>query len=446
MPERQHFIDCSPPDVLWVTSAGGAAVSPGRRVAAGEALADDALAPLGGQVGEVRNVTDTRGRPRSAVPLLLDDDAEKLAPPPRGASRLDAVGRADLPEWVDKLRRAGASADRHNSPDLLAQLRAAEGRPVDAILCHALEADPTLPLQIQWALRHPAELRDGLRLLAKLVGAKHMLLAVGESDHRRLARLLKRLLARRDIAPAVDVDAGASIDLPLEGGAEPLGLRLVPTRNAYPQADPTLLAWSLLGRRVPPGALPSEAGVLVLDATAAVAVGMVARGAAVVAREPVAVRDHGGEVSVLADSWRGSRVGDVLRSVGLADAGPAAVRAGDFLRANVVAADAILDGGELVLHLPPPPPDPPPAVQPCIRCGWCLDICPVAVHPAGVLEAAQRDDAKLAKKFGVDACVDCGLCEYVCPSKLPLLTALRVFAGGTRIGTNLTNRHETGGR
>ena len=429
--ERQHFIDCSPPDVLWVLADGKPAAMPGRRVAAGEPLAADALAPLRGQVGERRQVIDTSGRLRSAVPLLLDDDAEKLAPPPpRLAARLDRIGRDDRPAWVETLAGAGASADRHNSPDLLAQLRAAEGRPVDSVVCHALEADPTLPLQIQWALRHPAELRDGLRLIARLVGAKHMLLAVAEGEHRRLARLLKRLLAQRDIEPATDVEAGGAIDLPLEKGTEPLGLRLVPTRNTYPQADPTLLAWSLLGRRLRPGALPTEAGVLVLDAVAAVAVGMVARGAAVVAREPVAVRDHGREVSVLAEAWRGSRVGDVLRSLGLIDSagdGSQTVRSGDYLRANAFSFDGVLDGGELVLHLPPPPPDPPPAVEPCIRCGWCLDICPVAVHPAGVLEAAQRDDAKLAERFGARACVDCGLCEYVCPSRLPLLTAVRLM-------------------
>ena len=298
------------------------------------------------------------------------------------------------------------------------------------MICHALEADPTLPLQVQWALRHPAELRDGLRLLARLVGAKRMLLAVGEADHRRLARLLKRLLEQRDITPPppADMDAGASVDLPLEKGAEPLGLRLVPTRNAYPQADPTLLVWSLLSRRLRPGALPTEAGVLMLDAVAAVAAGKVARGAAVVSREPVAVRDHGRDVSVLAEVCRGSRVGDVLRSLGFADDEPSAVLAGDYLRDNRVDAEAVLDGGELVLHRTPPPPDPPPAVQPCIRCGWCLDICPTGVHPAGVLEAAQRDDPNLAQRYGVDACIGCGLCEYVCPSKLPLLTALKMMS------------------
>ena len=422
MPERLHFVDCPPPDVLWVTAVGATRVEAGHHVAAGDVLADGATAVLGGQAGQRRDVTDTRGRTVAAVPVMLDDDAEKAAPPPpRKASRLADVRREDLTAWVERLSLAGATADRRNSPDLLAQLRACEAKPAEAVVCHALEADPTLPLQIQWALRHPAELRDGLRLVARLVGARRMLLAVAEGDHRRLARLLKRTLDAGD-APAT----GDSIDLPLEPPSvpEPLGLRLVPMRNAYPQADPTLLAYSLLSRKLPPGALPTKAGAVVLDVVAAVAVGFVARGLAVVQREPVAVRDHGRDVSVLALAWRGSRVSDVLAAVGLpGDA--AAVRAGDYLRNRVIPSDAVLDGGELTLHLPPVTAL--PIVQPCIRCGWCLDICPVAVHPAGVLEAAQRDDAAAAKRFGVDACIGCGLCEYVCPSKLPLLHAINVI-------------------
>src|SRR5207245_2489759 len=49
--------------------------------------------------------------------------------------------------------------------------------------------------------------------------------------------------------------------------------RLVPVPNHYPQANPTLLLHALGGRHLRPGRLPTEAGVLVLDAAAAVAVG-----------------------------------------------------------------------------------------------------------------------------------------------------------------------------
>ena len=66
----------------------------------------------------------------------------------------------------------------------------------------------------------------------------------------------------------------------------------------------------------------------------------------------------------------------------------------------------------------------PVMADPCIRCGWCLEICPTGVHPAGVLEAAQRSDAEMARQFGAHACIACGLCNYICPSNLPLMEAV----------------------
>ena len=428
MPDRLDFADLPPPDVLWVAGKGAACIEPGRRVAAGTVLTDGnrpAVAPLAGQVGAMRD---------GVVPVLLDDDAEHAPPPASERCNIGGVGREDLDDWTARLARAAASADRHNSPDLIGQLHDARstGRPVDAVLCHALEADPTLPVLAEWTRQHAEELRNGLRLLARLVGATTMVLAVPEREHGRLARHLRKgLSADPPRQSKLSATAGPAVDLPLEradAGREPLGLRVAAVLNAYPQADPTLLAWSLLSRKLPPGRSPvTSAGVLVLDAAAAVAVGRVAGGAAVVSRQPVAVRDHRRGVSVLARAWRGSRVGDVLRSLGLIAEGepPPRVLAGDYLRDISIDPDAALDGGELVLHLPPDAADAPPPVSPCVRCGWCLDVCPTRVNPAGALDAAQRGDADLARRFGVDACIGCGLCDYICPSRLPLLAAIR---------------------
>ena len=228
--------------------------------------------------------------------------------------------------------------------------------------------------------------------------------------------------------------------------------------------------------RLAPGKLPTDAGAIVLDAVAAIAIGAVARGTAVIARQPLAVRDHRSEVSLLADIWRGMRASDVLRELGLIRAGdyppptrdrdeapprdagvidsgapsPAApappptpldpspsphlplspssdpsLRGGDFLREKMLPLDCVLDGGEILLHLTAGA-APPPA-EPCIRCGWCLDICPTHVHPAGVLESAQRQDDQMAQRFGAAACIECGLCSYICPSHLPLMPAAQMM-------------------
>ena len=104
------------------------------------------------------------------------------------------------------------------------------------------------------------------------------------------------------------------------------------------------------------------------------------------------------------------------------------LRAGAALRDVRLAPDVVIDGaGELTIDAGPLSPVINP--DPCIRCGWCVEACPVQIHPAGLLESAQDNDIKAAKWYGLESCIECGICSYVCPSRLPLLPAIREMRG-----------------
>jgi Na+-translocating ferredoxin:NAD+ oxidoreductase subunit C len=59
--------------------------------------------------------------------------------------------------------------------------------------------------------------------------------------------------------------------------------------------------------------------------------------------------------------------------------------------------------------------------HPCIRCGHCLDACPVFLNPSllGTLAQAGRYDEMVAAHL--NDCMLCGSCAYVCPSNIPLV-------------------------
>lgn len=65
------------------------------------------------------------------------------------------------------------------------------------------------------------------------------------------------------------------------------------------------------------------------------------------------------------------------------------------------------------------------AAGPCIRCGRCVDACPMRLQPGPIsvmLEAGRLDQAEQAF---VSDCVECGACAYVCPAKRPLVQHFR---------------------
>jgi electron transport complex protein RnfC len=62
----------------------------------------------------------------------------------------------------------------------------------------------------------------------------------------------------------------------------------------------------------------------------------------------------------------------------------------------------------------------------CIRCGWCLDACPMGLSPNEIgiyVEAGRAEDTS---QFGVFECFECGCCSFVCPAKRPLVQFVRL--------------------
>jgi electron transport complex protein RnfC len=371
------------------------------------------LAPTSGRVVGVGEATLTNGQQVPVIELESDFEDRRL-PEEHDAHQaevqrdllesLDKATPDEFGQWIDRLRAAGVWADRVQSPDLLGQLHQVLRRPIDTIICNLVDHDPLLRLGGTIAARFGPVLVAGVALLARLTSARNVWIAVEAGSTPKWWLPLRRELKR------------ASVEI-------------VPVLADYPQAEPTLLIYTLLRRRLRPGRLPVEQGVLVLDAVSAVAVGRAAAREQPMLQTPVAVRDHLRGKSHLLVAPVGSSVRHVLDHLKLPHDGVTLLR-GDVLRDQSTTPDAIIAGGELALHvLPAKSLDIP---DPCIRCGWCVETCPTSVEPAGVLEAAQRNDLDLAERHGLSACIECGICSYMCPSHLPLLQAIRTLKRAAR--------------
>ena len=55
----------------------------------------------------------------------------------------------------------------------------------------------------------------------------------------------------------------------------------------------------------------------------------------------------------------------------------------------------------------------------CIRCGRCVEYCPMGLEPVEVNQAYAARDVQELGKLHVDYCFNCGSCTFVCPAKRP---------------------------
>ena len=406
------------PPRLWVPLAARSSTSPPAvkpvwtAVRRGDPLTEtqpegfsSPLAPADGRIVAVETAVLLDGREVPAA--VLETEPPGPADPDRlvrgkgavipAADLFGEIGPSERGAWIEALRQAGVWADRWTSPDLLAQLHQSLRRPVDTVLCSVLDTDRALPLQSLLADSFGAEIAAGVDLVAKICGASRAWVLV-------------------------DAASPELFQIGLRSFAEKVGARTVPLRNDYPQGNPTLLLYTVLGRRLLPGHLPTETGAVVLDAAAAVAVGRFAREREAMLTLPVAVCDPmSGHIRFVGASV-GTPVSELLAYLQIPERS-AVIYSGAPPRDVKVSPAAVVAGTELTLYVTAPAPDHVP--DPCIRCGWCVEGCPVHIHPAALLEAVQQDDMDLADEAGLHACIDCGVCSYICPSRLPLLGGIR---------------------
>ena len=391
------------PARLWVP-CGEAPKPVGTQVRRGEPLrAGGTPAPADGTIVG----TETRamlGHP-PAMTVVLETQPTSAADGSPAATAdsvrqmLSGLGAGQPAVAMDRLEAAGVSADRWTSPNLLEQMRQILRRPIASVLCNALDLDPVLPLQRSVIDAHALEVAAGVAALAKLTGAAGSMIAVAENT------------------PAAGVAT-------LRAAAQAAPVRLFPLPDEYPLANPSLLVRRSVGRRLSPGRTPTEAGVLLLDAAAALSVGRCFLFDEAMTTVPFGVFDRRNARAHLLYVTVGTPLNDVLAGTDVT-IDSADLRAGHFLRQIAAPRDAIVGGAELTVFAAQP--QEPMLPSACLRCGFCVDACPARIHPAGLLEAAQQQDPALADRYGLSACIDCGICSYVCPSRLPLLQAIRLL-------------------
>ena len=61
----------------------------------------------------------------------------------------------------------------------------------------------------------------------------------------------------------------------------------------------------------------------------------------------------------------------------------------------------------------------------CIRCGRCMDACPMKLMPVLMFKSLTAGDVEQMKALNMMDCIECGCCAYVCPARIPLVLGFR---------------------
>lgn len=341
------------------------------------------------------------------------DSVIRLAPFPGstqecgGGSGCDPV-LASPAAIVAAIRDAGIVALDASGPSAHWRWSPSNEKPPRLVLLNGIASDAYLTRDSRILREQTADVVLGVRYLLKATGAAQAILAVEPQDE--------------DAARAAVATAPAAL---------PFRVRVLAAR--YPQAAEPLLVAAVLGEPLRGDPRPQEPGVLCLDVATVAEIGRLlplGRGSTdvVLTLAGGSLEDPGNYRVPLGTPYRfaleqaGLRP-DVSRVL---DGGPLRGRSLASLDAPVtkrMLGLVALDRSEAGAGQ---------HTAPCIRCGDCLDACPVRLNPAEMgLLARKGEWQALGESHRLDLCLECGCCAYVCPSRIPLVQLFR--AGKARL-------------
>lgn len=200
----------------------------------------------------------------------------------------------------------------------------------------------------------------------------------------------------------------------------------------YPQGFEKMLIYSLTGRKVPNGALPSAAGCVVLNVGTCEALSRAVREGRPLIDRVITVAGrvkNPGNFRIRL----GSTALDLEDAAGGFEDGVSKIIVGGGMMGNAIPSINIPVtknfGGLVALgeegHLP--------EESACIRCGRCVRACPMRLMPTRIDAHVRHREYAEAVAAGAKNCMECGCCTYVCPAKRQLTQSIRVAKAIARI-------------
>ena len=279
------------------------------------------------------------------------------------------------------------------------------GKPIEAVLLNGCECEPMLTADHRLLLEFADDVIFGLQAMMKTVDAPKGIIVIEENKPDSIALLREKV-----------------------AGLE--GIEVLEVSTQYPQGGEKMLIKRALGRSVPSGCLPADVGAVVSNVSTVKAISdAIQKGMPLIERITTVTGKYipkPGNFIVKV----GTNMADLIDYCGGISAENVTVKAGGpmmgFPQAELNV--PIMKGSNGVIAIDTDVSEP----NECIKCGRCVDVCPMELKPLHYFKLVGAQDWQGCKDMNIMDCMECRCCEYICSSKLPLVTMIKMGKNGVR--------------
>ena len=375
-------------------------VAVGQRVTVGQKVGDGTglCAPVHASVSGTVVAVEERPHPGGTQVLSVvieNDGRDDLSPDiyPR-----ESIGELDAQALIDILREAGITGMGGAGFPTYFKLSSGLGK-VDTVIVNGAECEPYITADDRLMRQTPERVMGGLRIIRKILQPERTAIGI-EANKPEAIEAMRAVLEE--------------------------GVELLPLRVRYPQGAEKQLIQSVTGRCVPPGGLPAAVGCAVFNAATCAAIyDAVYAGMPLVRR---AVTVTGGAIAHPGNFIApiGTPFSELIEAAGGFACTPYKILCGGpMMGLAQYTIDAMTIKGCNAITCLSEKDRRGQAAQHCIRCGKCVENCPMHLMPLFMHKASAAGKLERLKELHVADCIECGCCAYGCPAGIPLVQSFR---------------------
>ena len=381
-----------------------AIVTIGQEVKKGEVVGEPAgfvsspvHASVSGKVVAIGEFPNAMGRMVNSV--VIENDGKE-----------DWTALKDNPDYMslppealkEKVKAAGIVGMGGAAFPTVVKLSPPKEKQIDAVLINGAECEPYLTADYRLMVERPKEVIEGLKILMKILGVQKGYVGIENNKPDAVAKMKE--------------------------AASGSGIEVLALEVKYPQGAEKMLIKAILGREVPPRALPMDVGVVVQNVGTALAIYEAARFGKPLIERVVTVTGEGIAEPKNLMVRIGTKISDLIEECGGFKDGVGKVISGGPMMGFALSSleVAVTKGTSGILVIPEEGVFHAEAFGPCIRCGRCIDACAMGLMPSMLSVLSERGFYEEAKEYNLFDCFECGSCTFVCPSKRPIVQLVRL--------------------
>lgn len=345
---------------------------------------------VSGTVAKIEEMTLSNGAKGQCV--VIDTDGEQAV-----FEGVKPPVVTDLQSFTEAVRQSGAVGLGGAGFPTFVKLSVKDLSKLDAVVINAAECEPYITSDTRTMLDKSDDIMSGIEAVKKYLQPNRFIIGIEKNKPEAIKKMQE-----------------------LASQSEGVEVKVLP--SSYPQGGEKVLVFNTVGKIIPKGGLPLDVGVIVINVTTLAFIGNYLKTGMPLVNKCVTVDGSAVKEPKNVIAPIGMSIADVLEQSGGTKSEVAkALYGGPMMGLAVPSLDSPILKNTNAITAMDIKEATPPKTTPCIRCGACLNHCPLRLDPREIARAYKLGSVEDLQTLHVDLCMECGCCSYICPAHRPLV-------------------------